>query len=40
MHWNVERYYNHEGGHRKQQGVRSGAVGNLLAVTHAHEQAA
>jgi hypothetical protein len=40
MHWKVERYYNHEGDHRKQQGVRSGAVGNLLAVTHGHEQAA
>jgi hypothetical protein len=40
LHWKVERYYSHEGDHRKQQGVRSGAVGNLLAVTHAHEQAA
>jgi hypothetical protein len=40
MHWKVERYYSHEGDHGKQQGVRSGAVGNLLAVTHGHEQAA
>jgi hypothetical protein len=40
MHWKVEGYYNHEGDHRKQQGVQSGAVGDLLAVTHAHEQAA
>jgi hypothetical protein len=32
--------YDHAGDHRKQQGVRSGAVGDLLAVTHGHEQAA
>jgi hypothetical protein len=40
MHWKVKGYYNHEGDHHKQQGVRSGAVGDLLAVTHGHEQAA
>jgi hypothetical protein len=30
----------HEGDHHKQQGVRSGAVGDLVAITHGHEQAA
>ena len=30
----------HEGDHHKQQGMRSGAVGDLVAVTHGHEQAA
>jgi hypothetical protein len=40
MHWKVKGSYNHEGDHRKQRGVRSGAVGDLLVVTHAHEQAA
>ena len=40
MSWKVKGYYNHEGDHRKQEGVRSGAVGDLLAVTHGHEQAA
>jgi hypothetical protein len=40
MHWKVKGYYSHEGDHHKQQGVRSGAVGDLLAVTHGHEQAA
>jgi hypothetical protein len=39
MHWRVKGY-SHEGDHCKQQGVRSGAVGDLLAVTHGHEQAA
>jgi hypothetical protein len=33
MHWKVKGYYSHEGDHRKQQSVRSGAVGDLLAVT-------
>ena len=37
MHWKVKGYYSHEGDHRKQEGVRSGAVGDLSAVTHAHE---
>ena len=32
--------YDHEGDHRKQQGVRSGTVGDLVAVTHAHAQVA
>jgi hypothetical protein len=40
MHWKVKGYYSHEGDHYKQQGVRSGAVGDLVAVTHGHEQAA
>jgi hypothetical protein len=40
MHWKVKGYYNHEGDHCKQEGVRSGAVGDLLAVTHGHLQAA
>jgi hypothetical protein len=40
MHWKVKGYYSHEGDHQKQQDVRSGAVGDLLAVTHGHEQAA
>jgi hypothetical protein len=40
MHWKVKGYYSHEGDHRKQEGVQSGAVGDLLAVTHGHEQAA
>ena len=40
MHWKVKGYYSHEGDHHKQQGVRSGALGDLLAVTHVHEQAA
>jgi hypothetical protein len=40
MHWKVKGYYSHEGDHHKQQGVRSGAVGDLLAVTHGHKQAA
>jgi hypothetical protein len=40
MHWKVKGYYSHEGDHHKQQGVRSGAVGDLVAVTHGHEQAA
>jgi hypothetical protein len=39
MHWKVKGYYSHEGDHHKQQGVRSGAVGDLVAVTHGHEQA-
>jgi hypothetical protein len=40
MHWKVKGYYSHEGDHDKQQGVWSGAVGDLVAVTHGHEQAA
>jgi hypothetical protein len=40
LHWKVEGCYDHEGEHRKQRNVRSGAVGDLLVVTHAHEQAA
>jgi hypothetical protein len=41
MHWRVKGHcYDHEGDHRKQEGVRLGAIGNLLAVTHAHVQAA
>jgi hypothetical protein len=41
VHWKVKgRRYDHAGDHRKQQGVRSGAVGDLVAVTHAHEQVA
>ncbi len=40
MHWKVEGYYSHESDHHRQQGVRSGAVGDLLTVTHGHEQAA
>jgi hypothetical protein len=32
--------YDHAGDHSKQTGVRTGAVGDLLAVGHAHEQAA
>ncbi len=40
MHWKVKGYYSHEGDHHKQQGVGSGAVGDLVAVTHGHEQAA
>jgi hypothetical protein len=39
MHWKVKGY-SHDGDHQKQQGVRSGAVGDLVAVTHGHEQAA
>lgn len=38
MHWKVKGYYNHDGDHLKQGGVRSGAVGDLVAVTHAHER--
>jgi hypothetical protein len=40
MHWKVTGYYNHEGDHLKQRNVRSGAGGDLLVITHAHEQAA
>jgi hypothetical protein len=40
MHWKVKGCYSHEGDHRKQPGVRSGTVGDLVAVTHAHEQVA
>ena len=32
--------YDHAGDHHKQVGVRMGAVGDLLARDHAHEQAA
>jgi hypothetical protein len=32
--------YDHAGDHSKQTGVRTGAVGDLLAVGHAHEQGA
>jgi hypothetical protein len=32
--------HDHAGDHSKQTGVRTGAVGDLLAVGHAHEQAA
>jgi hypothetical protein len=38
MHWKVKGGYSHEGDHHKQQGVRSGAVGDLVAVIHGHEQ--
>jgi hypothetical protein len=40
MHWKVQGHYSHEGDHLKQRGVRLGMVGALVAVTHAHEQAA
>lgn len=40
MHWKVKGYYSHEGDHHKQQGVRSDAVGDLVAVAHGHERAA
>jgi hypothetical protein len=41
VHWKVKgRLYDHEGDHRKQQGVRSGAVGDLVAVGHGQQQAA
>jgi hypothetical protein len=40
MHWKVKGCYSPQGDHHKQQGVRSGAVGDLVAVTHGHEQAA
>jgi len=40
MHWRVKGGYDHAGDHRKQQGAAAGAVGDLLAVTHAHQQAA
>jgi hypothetical protein len=40
MHWKVKGCYDPEADHRKQQRVRSGAVGDLLAVTHGDEQAA
>jgi len=33
-------FYDHAGDHSEQTGVRTGAVGDLLAVGHAHEQAA
>jgi hypothetical protein len=32
--------YDHASDHSKQTGVRTGAVGDLLAVGHAHEQGA
>lgn len=38
MHWQVKgKLYDHAGDHRNQQNVPLGAVGDLLAVTHAHE---
>ena len=40
MHWKVKGYYDHAGDHVKQGSVPAGAVGDLLAVTHAHEQVA
>jgi len=40
MYWKAKGCYDHEGDHRKQRDVRSGAIGDLLAVTHAHKQAA
>jgi hypothetical protein len=40
MHRKVKGCYSHEGDHQKQQGVRSGTVGDLVAVTHRHNQAA
>jgi hypothetical protein len=41
MHWQVKgKLYDHAGDHRNQQNVPLGAVGDLLAVTHAHEPTA
>ena len=41
MHWQVKgKLYDHEGDHRKQLNVPLGTVGDLLAVTHAHERTA
>jgi hypothetical protein len=40
MHWKVKGCYDHAGDHFKQGSVQLGAVGDLLAVTHAHEQVA
>ena len=40
MHWKTRGNYDHEDDHRRQRGARLGAVGDLLVVTHAHEQAA
>jgi hypothetical protein len=40
MHWRVKGGYDHAGDHRKQRGVRLGAVGDLLPAAHAHERAA
>jgi hypothetical protein len=38
MHWQLKgRLYDHAGDHLKQPGVRSGALGDLIAVTHTHE---
>jgi hypothetical protein len=38
MHWQVKgKLYDHEGDHRKQREVALGAVGDLVASTHAHE---
>jgi hypothetical protein len=37
MHWQVKgKLYDHAGDHRKQREVALGAVGDLVAVTHAH----
>jgi hypothetical protein len=41
MHWQVKgEYYDHHGDHRKQWRARTGTIGDLLAVTHAHSRAA
>jgi hypothetical protein len=37
MHWQVKgKLYDHAGDHCKQREVALGAVGDLVAVTHAH----
>ena len=40
MIWVKGKLYDHAGDHRNQQNVPLGAVGDLLAVTHAHEPTA
>jgi hypothetical protein len=40
MHWKVKGCFDHAGDHCRQGSVQGGAVGDLLAVTHAHEQVA
>ena len=38
LHWQVKgKLYDHVGDHQRQQNVPLGALGDLLAVTHAHE---
>jgi hypothetical protein len=37
MHWQVKgKLYDHAGDHRKQRMAALGAIGDLVAVTHAH----